>query len=534
MSKDILIEEEKYEGNRFFEPIFKRRGFWAYRFVGDPELLIENGASILEGLNDKGQLIFEDTQIKLWELSMLDFKGRRVRVSNVHFVDNELKIKNAKINFVNCTFPKTINFTECNLCRIDLIRCKTVVDVNVYICDETYFNIVCDQIKRLDVSVCIKSKFRVVNCSEINVNLEGNELGEFRLEDSKLIQFHTYDTLINELNLFNVSSDKEINIRTQAKEKDYVLKIDFLNIVKCQFSKLVLKNEFYDLQRHPVKINLSESNDISIFYHHLEELRLNGEFVENVKFYSCRIDSLLFDEFSSKNNVKFQKCACYIGSNKLQIKDSILKGVEINPSFLEEFATIDFRGSTISGIELYNFEPIKQVVIKTSDMPEKCKIDFCRELNFLMISQNNKHYATLYRALELEIRTKEYDDTLSLFDKIVLNLNHWSNVHGTMPQKALFWILIFIVFQFGFINLDIAIQTNIPYEAGFDFLKQNYSYFIKPFTFLTDVEGDYKPFGSDNMKINFSWWVKGFDFLYKIFYAYLLYQFIAAFRKFNK
>jgi hypothetical protein len=83
------------------------------------------------------------------------------------------------------------------------------------------------------------------------------------------------------------------------------------------------------------------------------------------------------------------------------------------------------------------------------------------------------------------------------------------------------------------IFIDLYFQTYLPYEAGFDFLSQNYSYFIKPFTFLSEIEETYKPFHSENMQARFHPITKGFDFLFKIFYAYLLYQFIAAFRKFN-
>ena len=74
----------------------------------------------------------------------------------------------------------------------------------------------------------------------------------------------------------------------------------------------------------------------------------------------------------------------------------------------------------------------------------------------------------------------------------------------------------------------------MPFEAGFDFLSQNYAYYVKPLTFLSDIEKTYRPFGSENIKVSFHPLMKFLDLLYKILYAYLLYQFVAAFRKFSK
>lgn len=533
MVNQIEIEGIKYHGNDFFKAVAKRK-MWHYEFFGNISSLLNSPDNILDGLSEKGQLVFNGVNIKLKEIAVLNFKGRSVRFNSIKLTDNELKISNCKIYFSNCTFLEELIITKCETSRIDLINCKGISRIYINDCISTYFNIVNLKFYLLNLAKCSESIIRVANSDKLEISMENCNFKEFVLENLNIDKFDYFETYINRISFSKLTCEKEFRLNTESKVNNYIFKFKYLIVYECKFYKLILNNEYFDLDQCPVEILISDTNNINIISHHLQNLTLKGEVMENIKIFSCKIDSVEFNEFSCGKNIKFQKSSIYIGENKLIITDSVLKGVEINPSFLHDFDSIDFKDSTISGIEIHNYKPVYPEVIRNSIMDIECKIDLCRELNSLMLSQNNRHYSTVYRALELELRAKSNDSSISWFDKQVLNLNFWSNVHGTMPQRALFWILLMIVVQFGVINLDLAVQTGFPYEAGFDFLSQNYSYFAKPFTFLSDVEESYKPFYSKNMQVRFHPVTKGFDFLFKIFYAYLLYQFIAAFRKFNK
>lgn len=396
----------------------------------------------------------------------------------------------------------------------------------------------------LDFKQLVTPKINFKNCDKLELNgirLNGSGISieecffeKFTLFDSTLTKLSFNNSNANTITLSGVKgSDISLfgNHDPKSRGEDKVYFYKYVHLLSCKFKSLTL-NSFNKKNIKIERLEVLDTSDLTLSTLNIKTITFTGNEFSNILIFACQLKVLQFSYFRIKENFVFN--IVDVDEGILEIDNAILKGVEMNPSFLDKFNAIFFRNSSIDGLTAYSFKPVSTEVIRNMKGELMDSVDFCRELNALMVAQNNKHYASVYRALELELRAKANDSSLSWFDKQVLNLNHWSNVHGTMPQKALVWIFVFMIFQFGIINLDLAIQSGIPYGLGLDFLKQNYSYFIKPFTFLTDVEGDYKPFGSDNMKITFSWWVKGFDFLYKIFYAYLLYQFIAAFRKFNK
>lgn len=415
---------------------------------------------------------------------------RNLDVNNLFFEGFEggdIKINPSKDLYVNVSKFKDVK-------KIDVFQENNIDDVSVRLIfsDSELYELVLSRLnlKEIEYENVSIDYFKVKRCT-------GDELGIINEELKGNLKVKNIELFYNKINLCYIASSS----------KDFLFKVDSLNIL--------------------------HSSKVSVHKLEAETLILEGGENSELNFWNCKLKNLKFIDFSAIDPVEFGEISLKKEA-ELTLINSTLSNVSLSSSFLHGFEKINNTNSTIFGIELVNFQFLETGVIRNMNSSLLGKVNFTRELSHLLKEQGNLHYAQKYKALEHDFRSKINDSSISWFDKQVLNLNYWSNVHGTMPQKALFWIFVFVLIQFGFINLDIAIQTNIPYEAGFDFLKQNYSYFIKPFTFLTDVEGNYKPFGSDNMRITFSWWVKGFDFLYKIFYAYLLYQFIAAFRKFNK
>uniref|UniRef100_UPI002595C295 hypothetical protein n=1 Tax=uncultured Algoriphagus sp. TaxID=417365 RepID=UPI002595C295 len=386
------------------------------------------------------------------------------------------------------------------------------------------------------------SELRIKKVSSFDFKAEKISGPGIRVSDCVFKDFSIYSSKIKNLQFENSEagfltlsavSGGEVSLFGKHKVglgEKRVFEYGYLNILNCNFSNLHLNATDQDLLIKSIEIK--DTSNFTLASLEINSLTIIGTGLSNILVFSCIIRNLRFLYFKVKENVDFNLGE--YGEGGLILENAILDGVQTNPSFLHHFKSIEFKNSSIMGLVAPSFKLVEPDTIRKMRGDFENKIDFCREMNALMIGQNNKHYATIYRALELEFRAKVKDSSLNWFDKVVLNLNYWSNAHGTMPQKAFFWILFLIVLMFGIINLDLALQTGLPYEAGLDFLHQNYSYFIKPFTFLSDIEEGYRPFNSENMNAKFHPVTKGFDFLFKIFYAYLLYQFVAAFRKFNK
>jgi len=503
----FAFSEEKYFGLDLSKPIF----FTAFEFN-------KNGIESILRRN-------EDPEIA--EKPFIIFKECSFRIQD------SISFRNFSIEFENCSsLSGYISFANCSDSIVKITKKSTLGPIQFK--DSTNVELKLEDLMLLELRLrkVTSFDFKAESISETRILVDNCVFKDFSIYKSKIQDLQFENSEAEFLTLGAVSGGK-ISLFADHKARigeKKIFEYGFLNILRCNFISLHLNGTDKDLLLNSIEVK--DTSNFSLASMKINALTIIGTGLSNIFVFSSVIRNLRFLYFKIKENVVFNLGE--YGDGGLILDNAILKGVEANPSFLHKFKSIDFKDSSILGFVAHSFKMIEPETIKRMRGDLGYKIDFCREMNALMIEQNNKHYATIYRALELEFRAKVKDSSLSWFDKQVLNLNYWSNVHGTMPQKALFWILFLIILQFGIINLDLFFQTNLPYEAGFDFLSQNYSYFIKPFTFLTEVEESYKPFQSENMQAKFHPVTKGFDFLFKIFYAYLLYQFIAAFRKFNK
>lgn len=448
-------------------------------------------------------------------------------------IQEPVSIRNFVIEFTSCnTLTGNFSFENCsnssiritNRTAFGVILVKESNDIDLHFRDVEFQELKLRNLKNMN--------FKAEDVNNPKIKVDTCRFRDFSIYNSKLQKLSFENSEVDYLTLSRVTggnislfADHKVGI---GKKK--IFEYGSLNILGCNFTNLHLNGTEKDLRFKSLEIK--DTSNFTLASMEIDSLTLAGTGLSNILIFSCLIKNLRFLYFKIKENVVFNLGE--YGDGGLILDNAILKGVEANPSFFHNFKSLEFKDSSIVGFVAHSYKMVEQETIRTMRSDYVSKIDFCREMNALMTEQNNKHYATIYRALELEFRAKVNDSSLSWFDKQVLNLNYWSNFHGTMPQKALFWILLLMVFQFGVINLDLSFQTNLPYEAGLDFLSQNYSYFIKPFTFLTEVEENYKPFHSKNLQARFHPVTKGFDFIFKILFAYLLYQFIAAFRKFNK
>lgn len=525
-------------GNEFFEELVDEEGYlWGYKFKNAIWKFTES-QDRYKGIDLSKILKFEKITFSTKDLDSLFTEDVRVHFDECTFrTQLPVTFENSEVTFkYGSSGTGHFTFLDCKNVKINVVgkNSNPIGNITVKNCKD--FSIDFKQVVIPEIKFKESSGLELIGHKfyHSNVLIEECDFKTFILDNSTLEKLIFINSNAHKIILSGVKGD---NIElfgehlSKGKIKGDSYFYDIIEFIRCEFKKIKLNSN----HKKNIKIERLEvinTSNINLSLLNIETLIFRGNEFSNILIFGCQLKVLQFSYFRIKENFVFNIVEIEKGS--LIIENAILKGVELNPSFLDQFETISFSNSSIDGLTAYSFKLVSTEVIRSMKGELMDSVDFCRELNALMIAQNNKHYASVYRALELELRAKANDKSLSWFDKQVLNLNHWSNKHGTMPQKALFWILILIFIQINIINLDLCFQSGIPYGLGIDFLKQNYSYFIKPFTFLTDVEGDYKPFGSDNMKITFSWWVKGFDFLYKIFYAYLLYQFIAAFRKFNR
>lgn len=506
---------------------------WAYLFRGKLGGFISL-ANKYQGLNKEKPVVFKEL-----EFNKAEFEGIFEKNIKVVLEDCELKmiglctLHDADLSIKSGIFRTgSLSLSGCKNSKIEIKEAENLS--GIYLTDSG------------DISVFLKdikfSKVYFSNNKNLAFGAENLEFNDLTCKSTAFSKIEISQCNGKNLNFTGVSGG-ELSVKnssgTELKIIDeplYVGNLDKVGFQTVEFSNLKFDSVILKPQKgenlNIQKLSISGTNNVEVTKCKIETLRVSGEQLENFILLFCKVSMLVLSFFKVKSRVVFD--GLDISEGELCLQNALLKDLEVNPSFFHVLKEIKYDSSSIEGIKINAFKPISPDVIRNGKDLVENKIDLCRELTYLLTEQNNRHYATVYRALELELRPKSKDSTLTWFDRQVLNLNFWSNVHGTMPQKALFWIMVLSLIHFSLVNLNLFLITGMPYEAGLDLLSQNYAYYLKPLTFLSDIEKTYLPFGSENIKVSFHPLMKFLDLLYKILYAYLLYQFVAAFRKFSK
>ena len=440
-----------------------------------------------------------------------------IGLQNISFTIRKSKFSDNLISFLHCDGIKLINNSSLSNINLSLLNCDNF--------DLEMINTV-----PIDISVSDSSfnKFLICNIhekSDLIFNSDKSKFLELEILGFNISKFIFTSSDFVSLRLEKVKCDDVILINLVDKE------VKDINISGSSFSNLCFSGGYEEYLVDLVEefvvgqieyLNIYNSTNIDFKYININNVTARGDYNSNVRISYCSINSLHFENFNCLNSFRIESLK-KVELEKFSIIDSNLRNVEIIPSFFHYVKSFAFNNSSILGVKLIGFEKIPESVIEESeDMSILQKIDFTRELSALMIEQNNHYLTTVYRALEQDFRLYSMQNRFSM-DYIILTLNSLSNSHGTRPEKSFILMLFIILIHFLVMRIEFVIYDDRLLAS--DFFWNNISYYFKPFTFISEIE--YKLY-------SFSKYFIFFDFLYKLSFAYLLYQFVAAFRKFNK
>jgi hypothetical protein len=524
--------------------------------------------------------VFQNIPIKINSSlkSTLIFKEESIGFNDFE----EKELDNICIKFVNCEFNKGLKIISKN-CSYFFIDYKKSTQIS-YICinghktsnsitlQDSFIDIFhLDEVNlsKLSINNSEISKLKVLNESKITElsitaysQLNENKINQIEFENSVIssFMFHWLKTSgkikfknIYSKNIYignsNINMIEIINYNTQKFTVDDSY-LDFIRINMVDESDIdaIESSErgrkFDSINIKSNRINLVEiigtkffifdqinlkGKEISVRNLNSDSLKLSGSLVEESNFSNCEFTNLIFDKFDSFKKLRFNDITISSNETLLKANNSTLNNLILSPSFLHNFKLIDFVSSSFYGITLHNFKIIEPQKIINFRIDNLQKIEFVRELNSIMLANHHKYYHTIYRALEQDLSLKT-DRFLTGFDRFIVLLNSISNGHGTKPQKALICYIVLFAIHILCIRIDFCYQHAV--FTTYDFFTNHYSYFFKPLTFISDL--NLKDSMGKECNFIFSGWIKILDFVFKLLYGYLIFQFIAAFRKFNK
>jgi hypothetical protein len=289
-----------------------------------------------------------------------------------------------------------------------------------------------------------------------------------------------------------------------------------------------------ELKKTNINLNISFYNDLdlttTIRNFILNGLSMNGYSSGEINIENSKINQIFFHKFRSgiqfnlynikpwKNDSKFEISQCSLARTWFDNID--FNGYELLSFYRTKIGAAEFTSCNFpeKNIEFEKFKTLRNIHYQNLLSENFYKDQY--EI-FLQLKRSLETSGNYFEALKLEAISKEAlkkVKTLPFRDKVILNVNGFSNNHG---QNFALAIRGFIIFSIIFYIINLLILKRIFINTDFDWdLVSRFFVYIDPFNFS---------FASKE-----TGWTLIINFVYRIISAFYIFQLISSFRKFTK
>lgn len=481
----------------------------------------------------------------------------RLEIENSDFKDIEFKQVRSTFSFINCKFSSleienkeniefnniSINFIDC---YIEDIKIENFVTKNISLFfGSSIVSGIISSKHTLDIefnNCLIRNSLFLSNLNNLKISYSDENIfirrwiKLFYLSNTSFLIF----TKINQY--IDINDCKKITV-SHSEASNRSNSGFYLNrYTKTPENRLGYHLSNEEKMRIQISLNITysantEHTSTKIFNGKLSSLSLKGQSTGDLLIENSKINNLYIHNFSTQNgtifyNIKpFNKAS---NNNKVEIQKSNLDKMTFDNFSFDDYNSISFYRNkfgqtTITSCnfpkDYKNFEKFK--TIENIHYPDRKDDNYykMRYETFLQIKKQielsgNFYEAQKFHSISLEALSKV--ETLPIWDKIILKLNSISNNHG-IAIKEPFLLLLFTSISFYILYLwSIGRIFN---RNALDCNLFGYYFAFLDITHRIDFLED-----RDNLN-GFS---IAIDFLNKTVVGYLIYQFIAAFRKYGK
>ncbi|WP_299104307.1 hypothetical protein [uncultured Tenacibaculum sp.] len=481
----------------------------------------------------------------------------RILIKKESFKNQKLKVDNYKssLQFKKCIFNKEISvsvdddfdidfdisFTGCVIDSFstDLIKTEKV-SISFFSCFNERFSSRNNVPIKVDIMNCFGSYF-FYNCKSVNVSYRRENivpkiwkpiLEYCKINNKNVFELKTSYSFqkVENIKLFtNIYREKKkeeksgFELKETETVKDWRLRY---NPTKQQLDSIDIGFTLnYDFE--------FEHKETLILSSRLQNLTLNGKTNGVLKIENTKIENVFMRNFSPTNEFKLYQIEPISKKGKFEVHESILDNSWFNNVKLNKYETVSFFKSSLSEIRFTsttfpkvgtNFETFKS--LENVHYPDikgesyyKDQYEVFLQLRLALLNTGNTYEAQKMKSIAFNALKK--NKSVGFGDKLILWLNRHSNLHGIEPLRAFCWILVFsiILYLFYLNSLGLLFGKSINWS-----LVANYFSFLD----LTHKSN----FLVEKSKL--SDWAIVIDFINKLVIGYLIYQFIASFRKFGK
>ncbi|NHE57944.1 hypothetical protein [Cyclobacterium plantarum] len=480
-SKKIILKGCSFEGDIEFsgnKNIFKIESFNSNFTINEPESDVTIKSTNIDGLGKIKDISSFQLSIEIYYLS--DLVIENVKSENISIQSNitqekplnlDIYVENSGTFTILDVYINTINYNNS-------IFEKFVFDTCTFKHPNKYFNFLMPLAKSLIIRN-IKSNFETINLC---------------VDD-----FDLYD-LLREIELKDIECE--------------LLILDFKQHIPLAFERILFSSDNrFVIETHNACGMLSVQN-----------LELSGYFSKQNIIKDIEIKNLKFDFFQTDSEFIFRNLS-FIEKGELVIGNSNLNNVTFNPSILHEFNKIttfgsDFFGMNITGFKFLNINHFaKEYIDINKRLFPTNNIKLFRYLKNFSLADGDLDSFQKYRSYELN-ETYFHSRQLKRYEKFILWFNKITNNHTTDWFKAFKLILITFSFYLYLITSYLLYSQN---DFQFMDVSKILPNLLSPVSFLIN-----------NDEFCFPNLIYFFDVFYNIIIGLLLYQMIAAFRKFNR
>jgi hypothetical protein len=469
--------------------------------------------------------------------------------SNVSFQDGRITF-----SFIGCSFKKleienseTIDFKDISIqfisCFINEINVENIITTNFLIFFGSSIlqgRIKNENLRSVETNNCllINSLFlldlkrAVVSFTEENI---------FPIRWKKLLKSvnANLEDLLTEKHSFYIHDCKNIvfTVNENKTDKRAIYKIPYDSVNKIGY---FLNDE--EKQKFKVSLHVQYSADkehslTKIINAKLLDLSLSGYSTGELLIENCYIDSWYIRNFSAQLGANFydiKPLRKATEETKLEIHKSNLDKVWFDNVAFDDYYTISlyrnkFGQTTLTACDFpskYNdFDKIQ--TIENIHYPDRKDKNYfkTRYETFLQLKKQLEASGNFYEAQKFQAISNEAlknVENLPYWDRVILKINSLSNNHGLSIKEPFFaTISISIIFYILYLwTLGRMFNCN-----GIDWNLFGYYFSFLDITHRTDFLVS---------KIELNGWSLTIDYLNKIIVGFLIYQFIAAFRKYGK
>ncbi|MNJ90682.1 hypothetical protein D3C87_83180 [compost metagenome] len=483
-------------------------------------------------------------------ISSCDYGVLKIVLRNNEFVGVPKQGGTIEIYFEKCTFRKLIiennddidfediqiSFSACLIRELEITKIETQnISVHFFSC-LLDGKVVTPNIASISLNNCflIKSLF-LIDLPNVTISYTAENI----FPGLWMILFKKANLTLAELLI--TEQQYYIYDVKQVRYSSNYLNSDKVGVEKLPYLQLKERRYVYylsEIEKKQLDINLSlsyrqstENSNIQILDSQLRSLSLNDFKQGKVSIENCLIENHYFSDVSGNAELHLYNVRPVNNDSKFSIHKCNLDNSWFDNVEFETYSKISLYRSKFSKAiftsctfpeDYEKFMPIENV-----HYPEERTINYHKDQYEILLQLKMAFDATgnYFEAQKMLAISHEALQRISLStdDQIILGLNNLSNKHGLSIGRPVFWFIVLTLI--GYFLYLLSLGKTFDCSKPVDWKLFGYYFSFIDITHRTDFLVDKKALTG---------WALMIDYLNKIIIGYLIYQFIAAFRKYGK